>query len=131
MRRHGLPTAPERKRTTTWADFIRTHVALLAGTDFFTAEVLTLRGRHRDGKRVASLVRSNGDSDENYWDEENAPASKQIGCHARQGFDKKTCSLPNAWKVPLHLDFRLHGLCQSGSGKAIQLYKAIIRTPSI
>ena len=24
--------------------FIRTHLALLAGTDFFTAEVLTLRG---------------------------------------------------------------------------------------
>src|ERR1700681_88390 len=30
-----------RKRTTTWAAFIRTHVALLAGTDFFTVEVLT------------------------------------------------------------------------------------------
>jgi hypothetical protein len=44
LRRHGLPPAPERKRTTTWAAFIRTHVALLAGTDFFTAEVLTLRG---------------------------------------------------------------------------------------
>jgi hypothetical protein len=36
--------APERKRTTTWPAFIRTHLALLAGTDFFTAEVLTLRG---------------------------------------------------------------------------------------
>src|SRR5262245_35302874 len=44
LRRHGLPSAPERKRTTTWAAFIRTHLALLAGTDFFTAEVLTLRG---------------------------------------------------------------------------------------
>jgi putative transposase len=44
LRRHGLPPAPERKRTTSWTDFIRTHVALLAGTDFFTAEVLTLRG---------------------------------------------------------------------------------------
>jgi hypothetical protein len=44
LRRHGLSPAPERKRTTTWAAFIRTHVALLAGTDFFTAEVLTLRG---------------------------------------------------------------------------------------
>ena len=44
MRRHGLSPAPERKRTTTWAAFIRTHLALLAGTDFFTAEVLTLRG---------------------------------------------------------------------------------------
>ena len=44
LQRHGLPPAPERKRTTTWPAFIRTHVALLAGTDFFTAEVLTLRG---------------------------------------------------------------------------------------
>jgi hypothetical protein len=41
---HGLPPAPERKRTTTWSAFIRIHLALLAGTDFFTAEVLTLRG---------------------------------------------------------------------------------------
>jgi hypothetical protein len=44
LERHGLPPAPERKRTTPWPAFIRTHLALLAGTDFFTAEVLTLRG---------------------------------------------------------------------------------------
>jgi putative transposase len=44
LRRHALPPAPERKRTTSWAAFIRMHLALLAGTDFFTAEVLTLRG---------------------------------------------------------------------------------------
>jgi putative transposase len=36
--------APERKRTTTWAEFIRTHLALLAATHFFTVEVLTLPG---------------------------------------------------------------------------------------
>ena len=41
LRRHGLPPAPERKHTTTWATFVRTHEALRAGTDFFTAEVLT------------------------------------------------------------------------------------------
>jgi putative transposase len=39
-----LPPAPERKYTTTWAAFIQMHLAVLAGTDFFTAEVLTLRG---------------------------------------------------------------------------------------
>jgi hypothetical protein len=44
LRRHGIPPAPERKRTTTWTEFIRTHLALLAATDFFTVEVLTLRG---------------------------------------------------------------------------------------
>jgi len=44
LRRHGMPPAPERNRTTTWAAFIRTHLAVLAGTDFFSVEVLTLRG---------------------------------------------------------------------------------------
>jgi putative transposase len=61
LQRHGLPPAPERKHTTTWPAFIRTHLALLAGTDFFTAEVLTLRGLvtyyvlffiHLDSRRV-------------------------------------------------------------------------------
>ena len=32
LQRHGLPPAPERKRTTTWSAFIRIHLALLAGT---------------------------------------------------------------------------------------------------
>jgi len=39
--RNGISPAPARKRTTTWADFIRVH---MAGTDFFSVEVLTLRG---------------------------------------------------------------------------------------
>ena len=61
LQRHGLPPAPERKHATTWPAFIRTHLALLAGTDFFTAEVLTLRGLvtyyvlffiHLDSRRV-------------------------------------------------------------------------------
>jgi hypothetical protein len=44
LQRNGIPTAPVRKRTTTWADFIRAHMSVLAGTDFFSVEVLTLRG---------------------------------------------------------------------------------------
>jgi putative transposase len=44
LRRRGILPAPERKRTTTWAEFIRVHLAVLAGTDFFTVEVLTIRG---------------------------------------------------------------------------------------
>jgi len=44
LRRNGIPPAPERKYTTTWKEFIRAHMAVLAGTDFFTVEVLTLRG---------------------------------------------------------------------------------------
>jgi len=44
LQRHGTSPAPERKRTTTWADFIRAHMSVLAGTDFFSVEVLPLRG---------------------------------------------------------------------------------------
>ena len=44
LHRNGITPAPARKRTTTWADFIRVHMAVLAGTDFFSVEVLTLRG---------------------------------------------------------------------------------------
>jgi putative transposase len=42
LKRHGIPPAPERKTTTTWKEFIRTHMAVLVATDFFTAEVWTL-----------------------------------------------------------------------------------------
>ena len=44
LHRHGIPPAPERQRTTTWTDFIRARMSVLAGTDFFSVEVLTLRG---------------------------------------------------------------------------------------
>ena len=44
LQRHGISPAPERTRATTWADFIRAHMSVLAGTDFFSVEVLTLRG---------------------------------------------------------------------------------------
>src|SRR3989454_1926392 len=44
LKRHGLPPAPERETTTTWKEFIRTHMDVLVATDFLTAEVWTLRG---------------------------------------------------------------------------------------
>src|SRR2546428_13330432 len=44
LKRHGIPLAPERKTTTTWKEFIRTHMDVLVATDFFTAEVWTLGG---------------------------------------------------------------------------------------
>ena len=44
LKRHGIPPAPERKRTTTWKDFIRAHREVLAATDFFTTEVWTMSG---------------------------------------------------------------------------------------
>ena len=44
LKRHGIAPAPERKMTTTWKEFIRTHMDVLVATDFFTAEVWTLGG---------------------------------------------------------------------------------------
>ena len=44
LRRHDIPPAPKRKQTTSWKDFIRAHVAVMVGTDFFTVEVLTFKG---------------------------------------------------------------------------------------
>jgi hypothetical protein len=42
LQRSGLPLAPERKHTTTRAAFFQAHLSVLAGADFFTAEILTL-----------------------------------------------------------------------------------------
>src|SRR6516165_10382579 len=44
LRRHNLAPAPERSRTTSWKEFIRSHLEVLAGAEFFTVEVLTWRG---------------------------------------------------------------------------------------
>jgi putative transposase len=44
LHRHGIPPSPKRKHTTSWKDFIRAHRDVLAGTDFFTVEVLTFKG---------------------------------------------------------------------------------------
>ena len=44
LRRHGIGPAPKRSQSTSWMDFIRSHLAVLAGIDFFTVEVLTWRG---------------------------------------------------------------------------------------
>ena len=44
LRRNDIPPALKRKQTTSWKDFIRAHMAVMAATDFFTAEVLTLKG---------------------------------------------------------------------------------------
>ena len=44
LKRHGIPPTPEREKTTTWKEFIRSHMDVLAATDFFTAEVWTKSG---------------------------------------------------------------------------------------
>jgi putative transposase len=41
LRRYGIAPAPKRCQKTTWEEFISAHMAVLAGVDFFTVEVLT------------------------------------------------------------------------------------------
>jgi putative transposase len=44
LKRQSISPALERKVTTTWEEFIRTHLDVLVATDFFTAEVWTRGG---------------------------------------------------------------------------------------
>jgi transposase len=44
LRRHGISPAPKRKKSVSWKNFIRAHRDVLVGMDFFTTEVLTLKG---------------------------------------------------------------------------------------
>ena len=44
LKRHGIPPALEREKTTTWNEFIRAHMEVLVATDFFTTEVWTWCG---------------------------------------------------------------------------------------
>jgi putative transposase len=44
LRRYSIAPAPKRSQSTTWKQVIAAHMDVLAGTDFFTVEVLTWRG---------------------------------------------------------------------------------------
>jgi len=44
LKRHAIAPAPERRRTMSWRQFIRSHMEVLAAVDFFTAEVWTAGG---------------------------------------------------------------------------------------
>ena len=41
LKRNGIEPAPKRSQKTSWKQFIQSHMAVLAGMDFFTVEVLT------------------------------------------------------------------------------------------
>jgi hypothetical protein len=44
LRRHNIAPAPDRSRTRSWKEFIRSHMEVLAAADFLTVEVLKWRG---------------------------------------------------------------------------------------
>jgi transposase len=50
LKRHGIPPAPERKKTIIWSECIRIHMAVLGATGFFTSTVW------RRMKRVISCL---------------------------------------------------------------------------
>jgi transposase InsO family protein len=47
LKRRGIEPAPDRKRKTTWKEFLSHHWELIVATDFFTVEVWTRRGLQR------------------------------------------------------------------------------------
>ena len=59
LRRFGMAPAPKRRQQMTWADFIRSHMAVLAGIDFFTVEVITWR---RAGNLLCPVLAALGDA---------------------------------------------------------------------
>jgi transposase InsO family protein len=44
LKEHGIEPAPQRRKGMSWATFLKSHWEVLAATDFFTVEVMTLRG---------------------------------------------------------------------------------------
>jgi putative transposase len=47
LKRHGIEPAPERRRKTTWREFLTQHWDVIVAADFFTVEVWTRRGLQR------------------------------------------------------------------------------------
>ena len=47
LERHGMEPAPERRRKTTWKEFLSRHWEMIVATDFITVEVWTRRGLQR------------------------------------------------------------------------------------
>ena len=47
LREHGLDSAPERLKKTTWAEFLQTHWDVISATDFFAVDIWTGRGLTR------------------------------------------------------------------------------------
>ena len=39
LKQHGIEPAPERRRKTTWKEFLRQHIDMIVAADFFTVEL--------------------------------------------------------------------------------------------
>ena len=107
LRRHGIAPAPRRSQNTTWKEFIRTHLAVLVGIDFFTVEVLTWRGLvtyyvlffiHLESRRV-SLAGITRHPDQSWMQQMARNATGETWgfldqrCYALHDRDTKFCSV--------------------------------------
>ena len=50
LKRHGIAPAPKRSRSTTWTEFIQSHMAVLAGIDLFAGRSAELARLHSPGE---------------------------------------------------------------------------------
>ena len=86
LRRHGLPPAPERKRTSTWA-FVRTHVALLgwSGQLFGLRDHAGGRGSndHDRSSNGPALTRQLGSFPELQQEGRRLPLTRPTACRRR------------------------------------------------
>jgi hypothetical protein len=83
LRRRGIAPVPERSKTTTWRDFIRRHMDVLAGTDFFTGPGADLA---RTGDVLCPIFHSSGQPEDLHrWHHRSSggvlDASGSLQCH--------------------------------------------------
>jgi hypothetical protein len=58
LRRHGIAPSPKRSQNTSWMDFIRSQMAVLAGVNFFTVESAHMAGA---GDLLCAVLHSPGE----------------------------------------------------------------------
>ena len=90
LRRHGIAPAPQRKHTTTWNEFIRSHLAVLAGSDFFSVEVLTPA---RAGHLLRAVFHSFGEP-AGGCGRDHASSERGVDAAGRQKYDHGRVGVP-------------------------------------
>jgi Homeodomain-like domain len=111
LRRHGIPPAPELKRRTTWAEFIRIHLALLAGTyPLAVGGVGGEDGRRHDrgkdsksaSKKRSTLTNSSSgrrrtDHAAGSWITTKHMRFPKFPCHEKNQIDQANSKAPGTW----------------------------------
>jgi putative transposase len=103
LERHGMEPAAERRRKTTWKEFLSRHWEMIVAADFFTVEVWTRRGLQRFMVLFfIDFVYTEGGScrdrtgGERIVDEPDCPES-----HRRTGQNPERKAIPDSRPLPL------------------------------